>query len=131
MSDTLTHTFLSDEWFDAVDVLGASAPPPPDGLADLVINLVATEGPGDDIQAHMDAGRIVRGHVDDAPTLLTVPFEVAKALLIDGDPKAAMSAFLTGKILVEGDMTKLLAQASAELTPEYEAFQQQIRAITA
>lgn len=65
------------------------------------------------------------------PTTLTVPFATAKQLFIDGDQSAAMQAFMSGKIKVEGDMTKVLALQSVAPTPEQEAFQGRLRELTA
>jgi putative sterol carrier protein len=63
---------------------------------------------------------------------LTVPFDVAKAMLIEGTPQAAMQAFMSGQIKVEGDMSKLMAMQSAGgPSPEQTAFQEKLKAITA
>lgn len=125
----MTHPFLSDDWYAAVDALDAPAPPPE--LADLTINLRVTDGPDGDAEANMTSGTIGRGHVDGAPTTITVEYDVAKAMLIEGNPQAAMQAFMSGRIKVEGDMTKLLAMQSATTSPEQDAFQDQIKGLTA
>jgi putative sterol carrier protein len=45
---------------------------------------------------------------------VTLNYDTAKAILIDGDAQAAMNAFLGGRIKVDGDITKMLAlQAGA------------------
>ena len=50
------------------------------------------------------------GHLDDdADLTVTVDYETAKAILVDGNPQAGMQAFMSGKIKVQGDMTKMMA----------------------
>ena len=106
----MAHAFLSDGWFEEADkILEEINPDVPEAVSDLVINLVVTGGPGGDIEARMAGGRLAKGLDADAPTKLTVPFDVAKGMFIDGDQNAAMQAFMSGQIQVEGDMTKLMA----------------------
>ncbi len=127
----MAYPFLSDEWMDAVDALRAEAPEPPAALKDLVINLLVVESPFGDREGHLQGGVLERGFVDGAPTKLTVPYDVAKALFIDNDPQAAMQAFMAGKIKVEGDMTKIMAmQAAGAPSEEQQAFQKKLRDLT-
>jgi putative sterol carrier protein len=80
----------------------------------------------------MSAGQFERGLAESAPTKLTVPYDVAKGMFIDGNQQAAMQAFMSGQIKVEGDMTKLMAMQSAGgPSPEQQAFQEKIKALTA
>jgi len=128
----MAHVFLSDDWFDAVEGLRDEAPEPAAGMKDLKLNVVVAGGPDGDREIHMAAGQFERGLVDDAPTKLTVPYEVAKSMFIDGNQQAGMQAFMSGQIKVEGDMTKLMAmQAGGGPTAEQTAFQEKIKALTA
>jgi hypothetical protein len=128
----MAHDFLSDEWMDAIESLQDEAPEPPAATKDLVINLVVPDTPYGEREAHMAGGQFGRGLQDSAPTKLTVPYEVAKKVFISGDQAAAMQAFMSGQIKVEGDMTKLMAmQAAGTLTPEQAAFQDKIKSLTA
>ena len=128
----MASTFLSDEWFEAVEALRDEAPEPPAAIKDLKLNIVVAGGPDGDREIHMTAGQFERGLVEDAPTKLTVPYEVAKAMFIDGNQQAGMQAFMSGQIKVEGDMTKLMAmQAGGPPTEEQQAFQAKIREMTA
>ena len=80
----------------------------------------------------MAAGQFERGLVEGAPTKLTVPYDVAKAMFIEGNQQAAMQAFMSGQIKVEGDMTKLMAmQAGGAPSAEQVAFQEKIKGLTA
>jgi|SRR5581483_2048057 len=128
----MPYTFLSDEWIDAVEKLRDHAPEPPAALKDLIINVVVQGGPNGDRDMHMNGGQFERGHADAAPTKLTVPYDVAKALFIEGNPQAAMQAFMSGQIKVEGDMSKLMMMQSAGMAPssEQQAFQQQLQELT-
>jgi putative sterol carrier protein len=55
---------------------------------------------------------------------------VAKALFVRRDQQAAMQAFMSGQIKVQGDMTKLMAMSSTVPTPEQEAFAQKVLDLT-
>lgn len=128
----MAHVFLSDEWFDAVEGLRDEMPEPAAAIKDLKLNIVVAGGPDGDREIHMAAGQFERGLAEGAPTKLTVPYEVAKSMFIDGNQQAGMQAFMSGQIKVEGDMTKLMAmQAAGGPTPEQVAFQEKIKALTA
>jgi putative sterol carrier protein len=128
----MSHTFLSDDWFDAVEGLRDEAPEPAAAMKELTLNIVVAGGPDGDREIHMTGGQFERGLADGAPTKLTVPYEVAKSMFIDGNQQAGMQAFMSGQIKVEGDMTKLMAmQAGGAPTPEQIAFQEKIKALTA
>jgi putative sterol carrier protein len=128
----MAYDFLSDEWMDAIEALRDEAPEPPAATKDLVINLVVPDTPFGEREAHMAAGQFERGLHDAAPTKLTVPYEVAKSVFISGDQQAAMQAFMSGQIKVEGDMTKLMSmQTAGAPSAEQVAFQERIKALTA
>ena len=128
----MSHEFLSDEWMDAVEALRTEAPEPPAATKDLVVNLVIVDTPFGDRQAHLAGGQFERGHHAEAPTKLTVPYDLAKSLFIEGDQQAAMQAFMAGKVKVEGDMTKLMAmQTVGAPSAEQEAFQKKLQDLTA
>jgi hypothetical protein len=128
----MAHVFLSDDWFDAVEGLRDEMPEPPAAVKDLVINIVVAGGPDGDREIRMEGGQFERGLAENAPTKLTVPFDVARAMFIDGNQQAAMQAFMSGQIKVEGDMSKLMAmQAGGGPTPEQTALQEKLKALTA
>ena len=124
--------FLSKAWFDEVEKLQAEAPAPPAGMADLTLNIVVTGGPEGDAEIHATGGQFQQGLVDGAPTKLTVPYDVAKSIFIEGNQQAGMQAFMSGQIKVEGDMSKLMAMQGAGGGPsaEQQAFQEKLKAIT-
>jgi len=126
----VSHAFLSDSWFDAVEELRSEQPDAPDAMADATINITVTGGPDGDVDVHLAGGAFDRGHTEGAPTRLTVPYEVAKKLFIDGDQSAAMQAFMSGQIKVEGDMTKVMALQTVTPTAEQQAFQAKLADLT-
>jgi hypothetical protein len=131
----VSYPFLSDAWFDAVEALRDKAPAAPEEVAGIAVNMVVTGGPDGDRALHFAEGRFDRGLVDGAPTTVTVPHRVARSMLVDLDPEAAITAFMTGEIRVEGDITRLMelqASAGAMLAPTTEqlAFIGQLRELT-
>jgi hypothetical protein len=116
----MSYPFLSDAWFDAVEALRDTAPAAPGEVADVAVNMVVTGGPDGDRALHFAEGRFDRGLVDGAPTTVTVPHRVARSMLVDLDPEVAITAFMTGEIQVEGDITRLMElqqSAGAMLAP--------------
>jgi SCP-2 sterol transfer family len=122
---SMPHPFLSDEWLEEArriraEYEGQSVPFP----HPVRMNLVVTGAPfGDkDIDAHMDtsSGELVLdvGHLETPDLKVTVDYDTAKAILIDGNPAAGMQAFMAGKIKVDGDVGKLLALQSAPVGAE-------------
>ena len=104
----MPNPFLSDAWLDEVQKLAAEAGGGmmPDTVK---LNMVVTGSPEGDKELHVADGAFAAGLLDAAPTKITVPYEVAKSMFIKGDQQAAMQAFMSGQIKVEGDMTKLMA----------------------
>ena len=112
------HPFLSDPWFDEVrrlhDAVGGAAP---EG-AEVRMNLMIQSTPFDgDLAMHLAVagGRADwgKGHLDDAEVTLTLAYDTAKAIFVDGNPQAAIEAFMAGRIIVQGDITKLMVMQSA------------------
>ena len=125
--------FLSDEWFaEAKKIRDEANPPAPTGpAADLTLNIVVTGGPSGDKEVHIKAGEFGEGLIADAPTKLTVPYEVAKKTFIERDQQAGMQAFMQGQIKVEGDMSKLMAMQTIQPSAEELEVQKKIAEITA
>lgn len=113
-----TYPFLSDEWIAAANQIREDSPPAPVPHV-MKMNLVVTEVPfGDsDIDAHMDTtgGELEMdlGHLEGEDLTVTVDYDTAKAIFVEGNPQAGMQAFMAGKIKVQGDMTKMMAMQSA------------------
>ena len=130
----MPYPFLSDDWFTAAkairDESGDIGPP---GGNEITLNVTVVEGPMGDTEMHLANGVFDRGHVDDAPTKATVPYDVARALFVDGNPQAAMQAFMNGQLRIEGDISKIMAVQGAAMSPSPEQMhlQERLREITA
>jgi hypothetical protein len=133
-----TYEFLSDEWLEAVKRLrdeyqaeGMTAP------VELTINLVVTEVPfkDEDVHAHVDTSSgglvIESGHLEAPDLHVTVNWVTAKALLVDGNPHAAMGAFMEGKVRIEGDVAKLMNFQTGIVDTSTQQAAARIRALTA
>ncbi len=137
-SDQPTYEFLSDPWLAEVARLrdeyardGATAP------IEVAVNLTVTEVPfsDDELHVHVDTSKgglvIEKGHLAASDLRVTVTWATAKALLVDGDPKAAIGAFMEGKVRIEGDVGKLMAFQSGVVDAGTQQAAAQIRAMTA
>ena len=91
------------------------------------------------IRAHVDTSsgqlEIETGHLESPDLTITIGYETAKAVLVDGDAQAAMQAFLGGRIKVDGDITKMIALQTAGMSggidPAAMELARRLQAITA
>ncbi|MGH1493064.1 MAG: SCP2 sterol-binding domain-containing protein [Acidimicrobiales bacterium] len=115
-----SYPFLSSEWIDAARKLREEyAEQIPVATVSAKVNVVVTDIPhGDDptLEGHIDTNSgqtiIEQGHLDDPELTVTVDYATARAAFVTRDQTEVMQAFLTGKILVDGDASRLLALAS-------------------
>ncbi len=127
----MPNPFLSDAWLDDVKKISAEASGGGMMPESAEINMVVTGGPEGDRELNVSGGSFNAGLLENAPTKLTLPFDVAKDMFINGNQQAAMQAFMSGKIKVEGDMTKLMAMQGAPADPAAaEALQKKILEVT-
>jgi putative sterol carrier protein len=130
--------FLSDKWTAEVrrlhdEVVTQSTPP----AQSVRMNLILTQSPLGDgtIDAHVDtsSGELIvdTGHLDSPDLTVTVDYETAKAILVEDDAQAAMQAFMSGRIKIEGDMTLLLAMQNTPVDPAHQELAARVREITA
>ncbi len=112
-----SYPFLSPEWIEAARELREEyADRMPESPVAARVNVVITDIPhGDEgtLDGHIDTSSgqtiIEHGHLDDPELTVTVDYPTARAAFVTRDQQEVMQAFLTGKILVDGDATKLLA----------------------
>lgn len=125
--------FLSDEWFDKVEELKQAAGDMdvPAALESLVLNVVVTDTQWGERELALVAGNIEKGHRAEASTKLTLPQDLAKRLFIENDQSAGMQGFMSGKIQVEGDMSKLMTMQTAQPSDKQQEVQRQILEVTA
>lgn len=132
--------FLTDEWLEQAKAIreeyrGKAGAPPHQMKMNLNVK-DCPDGVGTDgvVEAHMDTTgddvEMDMGHLDDPQLTVTLPYEVAKAILVDGNPQAGMQAFMSGQIQVTGDMTKLMAMQSGAVDPVQAEISAKIKEIT-
>lgn len=135
-----TYPFLSDEWIAEARALreryAEDVPPPP---VPVRLNVVVVDIPhrDEDLQGHIDSSKgqtiIEQGHLDEPDLTITIDYGTAKAAFVTRDQQAVMQSFLTGKILVDGDASKLLALQAGppEVDPVAIEIYEQMQAFTA
>ena len=134
----MPYPFLSDEWMTAARAIREKYDdqvPQVDQV--LKINQVVHDVPfGDgEVQSYLDtsSGSVVMelGSLDDADVTVTTDYLTAKAIFVDQDPAQAMQAFMNGKVVVQGDMMKLMAMQTSLPSNEFsEKIAQEIKDIT-
>lgn len=112
--------FLSDEWVEEARRIRAEyagrVPVPPVAIRMNQVVKGVPFGAGI-LEAHLDTSSgeldLEAGHLESPDLTITVDYETARAILVDGDAQAVMGAFMAGRIKVDGDITKLLALQSS------------------
>lgn len=127
------HEFLSEEWIQAAlairDEFHDQVPEPEHPVK---MNLIVTEVPfaDGDITAHVDTGeRGVFpdfGNIDGAQVTVTLDYETAKSMVVTQDLEVVSMSFMSGRIRIDGDMTRLLFLQSLDPTPEERALAEEI-----
>lgn len=133
------YPLLSEEWLEAARrVRGDYDESPPTVPLALRVNLVVTDQPDGrpPVAAHLDTtGEVVDvelDHLDSPDVTVTLEWQTARDLLVEGTPQSALAAFFAGRIKVDGDITKLLGiQATGELDPRVLEVFGRLRALTA
>ena len=132
----MTHEFLSPQWIAAVKALREEFPDAGSTVPIAVqMNLVVTDTPfGEPVHAHVDTTHgsliIEEEHLDEPDLHITVDYATARALLVDGNPQAAMSAFMQGKVRIEGDMAKLMVLQNISPDGSAVEFAEAVRTMT-
>ena len=131
------YQFLTPEWVAAAKAIReefeGESPAPAHSVR---MNQTITEVPfGDtDVKAFMDTSdgalNLDLGELENPDLTVTVDYETAKAIIVDGNPQAGMQAFMAGKIKVQGDMTKMMALQAGGQDPVAAQVAERIQAIT-
>ena len=133
----MPHKFLSEEWMDEAkkireEFAGKGTPP----AHAVRMNQIITEVPFGEgtINAYMDTSGgsldMEIGHLENPDLTVTIDYETAKAIFVEGNPQAGMQAFMAGKIKVQGDMTKLMAMQSQAPDPAAQQIADRVKEIT-
>ena len=116
----MPHPFLSDEWMDAAKAIRAKYEgQTPKITAVIRINQVVTDVPFGEgtIKTFIDtsSGDMVTdlGALEGPDATVTTDWATARAMFAMGDQAAAMQAFMSGKVKVEGDMMKIMSMQMA------------------
>jgi hypothetical protein len=132
-----TYLFLSDEWLDEARAIRAEFDAKGATIDHSIrMNLVIASVPFGEgtVHAHVDTstGELVLdvGHIDPVDLKVSLDYDVAKAILVEGNPQAGIQAFMSGKIKVEGDIAKLMALQSISPDPTTAEIAVRILAIT-
>ena len=134
----MTYPFLSEEWMnEARSIRNKYADQVPDVAASIRINQVTTDVPFGDgtVHSYIDtsSGTLMMelGDLDDPDATITIDYDTAKAMFVDQDQAVAMQAFMSGKIVVQGDMMKMMALQTAMPTTEVsQKIAEEVKAIT-
>jgi putative sterol carrier protein len=114
------YQFLSDEWLaETRRIREEYRDHTPAVTVPIRMNQVINEVPFGDgiIKAYVDTTTgildVELGHLEAPDLTITLSYATAKAILVDGDAAQAMNAFMSGRIKVDGDITKLIALQTA------------------
>jgi hypothetical protein len=114
------YQFLSDEWLEETRKIRESYKDQVPAVPVTVrMNQVINEVPFGDgiVRAYVDTSSgfldMEIGQLEKPDLTITLSYATAKALLVDGDAAQAMNAFMSGRIKVDGDITKLIALQAA------------------
>ena len=137
-----TYPFLSDEWIAEARRIREEFRVAEPQLVDnpVRMNQVITDVPFGEgiIHSHLDSSSgamdIDTGHLDAPDVTVTLDYETAKIIFVDGNFQAGMQAFMEGRVKVQGDLAKLIAVQQQQQTapsPRAAEVQQRIKEITA
>jgi putative sterol carrier protein len=124
-------TYLTQAWFDETRALAQDQPERPGASA--TMQFVVTGGPNGDVKYYwvVTDGRLTEaslGELPDAEVTLTTSY--ADAVAVQKGELDANAAFMQGKTKVAGNMGKLMQLLPLTMSPEYQAAQEKVRAIT-
>ena len=98
------------------------------------VKLLAQFEPGE-VRTFIDTSdgsmRTGKGEVDGADVTLHTDWETSRKIIVEQDQQAAMQAFMSGKIKVTGDMTKIMMMNAAPPTDAQKAAAEDIKNLTA
>jgi hypothetical protein len=134
----MPHPFLSEEWMaEAKAIRKRHAGQTNKVNGSFRINQVVTGVPFGDgtVESYLDtsSGDVVMelGRLEDADATVTTDYETAKKIFVDQDQAAGMQAFMSGKIKVQGDMTKLMMMNAVPPDDVAKAVAAEVKEITA
>jgi hypothetical protein len=129
----VSHVFLSEEWFAAVQRIRSEVGELelPADLEAFVVNVEVSGGPQGSVEAHLYKGALERGFAPRADATLRMPYALAQRAFLGRDASALISAYLSGELRAEGDFTRLLALQRTAQAPTGRALLERIAQVTA
>lgn len=116
----MSFAFLSEEWIAAAREIRARHEGAATALTlEARINLQITEVPfaSEPIESYLEIAQgrleLELGTLEAPDCTVTTDYVTARSLLVDQDPTAAMQAFMSGRIKVQGDIMKLMAMQTS------------------
>jgi putative sterol carrier protein len=130
--------FLSDDWIAEARKIREdleAAGQLPEATAPMRLNLNITGVPFGEgtVESHIDTNDgidIELGHLDRVDATLTLGYPVAQAIFVAGDAAAAMQAFMSNQLKIEGDMTKVMGLQTQLQGTDFKPLQERFLAIT-
>ena len=114
------HPFLSDDWLAEARRIGDEYRDLDAGEYLVRMNQVINEVPFGEgtIRTHIDSSsgtmEMETAHLEEPDVTVTLDYETARSIFVEGNRDAGLQAFMAGKIVVQGDMTKLLLALQQE-----------------
>lgn len=112
----MVHPFLSEEWMAAARAIRLKYHGQTVKINQSIkMNQVVTGVPFGDGTVHSfldtTSGEVVMdlGSLPDADVTITTDYQTARKIFLEQDPTAAMLAFMSGLIKVDGDIIKMMA----------------------
>lgn len=135
----MSHQFLTEAWMDAARAIREKYKDQAPKITVVVkVNQVITNVPFGEgqVKSFMDtsSGEMVMdlGELADADATVTTDYHTARMIFVEQDQAAAMQAFMSGKIKVQGDMMKVMGmQTAIPATDIAKIVADEIKAITA
>jgi hypothetical protein len=131
------YPFLSTEWMEAARAVkkefeGRGEPAEhPIRMNQVILEVPFPPGT---LESYVDTADgefdVDLGHLENADVTVTMPYDVARAVMIEGNSQIGMQAFLEGRIRIDGDLTKLMVLQAGALDPIMLEAQARIRDIT-
>ena len=129
------HVFLSDGWVEAARALyeqhAVSV------AYKIRMNQVITACPFEPSEVHMymdttdGSMNTGKGELENPEVTLTTDWDTSRKIIVEQDQAAAMQAFMSGKIKVTGDMTKIMMMNANPPTDAQKAAAESIKDMTA
>lgn len=112
----MAHPFLSEEWMAATRAIRVKYHGKTVKITESIkMNQVVTGTPFGNGTVHSfvdtTSGEVVMdlGLLPDADVTITTDYQTARKIFLEQDPTAAMQAFMSGIIKVQGDIVKMMA----------------------